>query len=75
MEILDEAMNTIKHKGFINYYGELILGILLEDLSYESIPRHATLWYSLHPNPRDRPRTTEIGMAESCGYVTFQETW
>lgn len=22
MEILDEAMNTIKHKGFINYYGK-----------------------------------------------------
>ena len=24
MELLDEAMNTIKQKGFINYYGILL---------------------------------------------------
>ena len=24
MEVLDEAMNTMKQKGFINYYGILL---------------------------------------------------
>ncbi|PPQ77416.1 hypothetical protein CVT25_010998 [Psilocybe cyanescens] len=34
MEILDEAMNTIKHKGFINYYG-------MQRFGTASVPTHS----------------------------------
>ncbi|KAF5322361.1 hypothetical protein D9619_000795 [Psilocybe cf. subviscida] len=34
MEVLDEAMNTIKHKGFINYYG-------MQRFGTASVPTHS----------------------------------
>jgi tRNA pseudouridine13 synthase len=33
MEILDRAMNTIKHKGFINYYGNSSLTLSVPTFS------------------------------------------
>ena len=49
MELLDEAMNTMKQKGFINYYGTLLFPLSSAGLSGYFIQACNALELHLYP--------------------------
>lgn len=62
MEILERAMNTIKHGGFINYYGEPRRYTLVVTFRFTDF-RDAKVWDGIDSNAPHRPGATSVGLA------------
>lgn len=65
MEVLEEAMNTMKYKGFINYYGIPKLPPS-SSLTYDGFFRYATVRNRVCPYTLDRLSAPAIRLAKSC---------
>ena len=50
METLDRAMNSIKDRGFINYYGRSFITSLHRNKLKSHFFRYAALRHSIYPN-------------------------
>jgi tRNA pseudouridine13 synthase len=62
VEALESAMNTMKHGGFINYYGELRHASWLRILELVDF-RNAEIWNCLDSNPFDRFSVASVRLA------------
>jgi tRNA pseudouridine13 synthase len=65
IETLDKAMNTVKHKGFINYYGRWNPCSFSTESQFSNYTRNATIRNSLRPYTFNWARHPSIRLAQS----------